>query len=74
MTAPNTNVEKQTRRHKGSLGGIALAIALAIIVIAGLFFWSTPEATTDATDTVETINPDAVETTTIDTEGAVADQ
>lgn len=34
MSAPDTNVERQARRHKPSLWGIAIAIAVAAIVAA----------------------------------------
>ncbi|MGI1661120.1 hypothetical protein ACRDNQ_02680 [Palleronia sp. KMU-117] len=39
MSAPETNVEKQARRHKGPLLGIAVAIlaALVALVAVGLF-------------------------------------
>lgn len=33
MSAPETNVEKQTRRHKGPLVGIAVAIAVVIAAL-----------------------------------------
>lgn len=33
MSAPETNVEKQTRRHKGPLLGIAVSIVLAIAAL-----------------------------------------
>lgn len=40
MTAPDTNVEKQTRRHKGPLAGMPLAIAIAAAVFVGFLAWS----------------------------------
>jgi hypothetical protein len=36
MSAPETNVEKQTRRHKGPLIGIAVAIAFVLGVVVAL--------------------------------------
>lgn len=36
MSAPETNVEKQTRRHKAPLVGIALAIAFVLGVVVAL--------------------------------------
>ena len=33
MSAPETNVEKQTRRHRGPLVGIAVAIVLAVAAL-----------------------------------------
>ena len=32
MSAPNTNVEKQARRHRWSIWGISIALAAAVIV------------------------------------------
>lgn len=31
MSAPDTNVERQTRRHKASLWGIGIAVAAAAV-------------------------------------------
>lgn len=39
MSAPNTNVEKQTKRHKPSLFGMGAAIVFATILFVGLMFW-----------------------------------
>ncbi len=33
MSAPNTNIEKQERRHKPSLLGIALSVGIAAILL-----------------------------------------
>jgi hypothetical protein len=33
MSAPDTNVEKQARRHKPALYGIALAVLVAVVAI-----------------------------------------
>ncbi len=33
MTAPNTNIEKQTRRHRGPLIGMGLGIAAVLAFI-----------------------------------------
>lgn len=35
MSAPNTNIEKQARRHRGALWGIALAVLTAVILFVG---------------------------------------
>ncbi len=43
MSAPETNVEKQTRRHKGPLIGIAVAIAFVLAVIVALSMTSSDE-------------------------------
>lgn len=36
MSAPNTNIEKQTRRHRGPLIGMTLVVIFAVGII---FFW-----------------------------------
>lgn len=46
MTAPNTNVEKQTKRHFGPIAGISLALAAA--VAAGIYFTAMDEVENDA--------------------------
>ena len=35
MSAPDTNIDKQKKRHKGPLGGIALALIFAGILFVG---------------------------------------
>lgn len=55
MSAPNTNTEKQTRRHRPSLAGIAVAVgfaALALIVF--LTFVTDPDDTLVEDDAVAT--------------------
>lgn len=39
MSAPDTEVEKQTRRHRPSLVGIALAVIAAIVAVAVFSLW-----------------------------------
>ncbi|MFN3208718.1 MAG: hypothetical protein ACE369_06900 [Roseovarius sp.] len=34
MTPPDTNVEKQAKRHKGPLGGMTLAVVFASVLFA----------------------------------------
>lgn len=41
MSAPQTNIEKQKRRHRGPLVGMVL---VTIFGVAMLFFWLTGEA------------------------------
>ena len=53
MSPPDTNIEKQTRRHKGSLGGITLAIILMVLAVGVWFLVSSPEETTGPQDTGE---------------------
>ncbi len=41
MSAPNTNVKKQEKRHKGPLWGMVWAVAVALILLVGLVLWMT---------------------------------
>ena len=36
MSAPDTNIEQQARRHRGPLTGIALALSVAVL---GFLIW-----------------------------------
>ncbi|SLN23495.1 hypothetical protein [Pseudooctadecabacter jejudonensis] len=48
MSAPQTNLEKQEKRHWGSLGGITIAVLAA--VAAGVYFFAAPPVEGDAAD------------------------
>ena len=48
MSAPQTNLEKQERRHRGPLIGIA--VALIIAVLAAVYFLGAGEVQDDAAD------------------------
>lgn len=50
MSAPQTNIEKQKKRHRGPLIGMALLVVVAVPVF---LLWLTPDAETD-------VNTDAV--------------
>ena len=58
MSAPQTNIEKQTKRHIGPLVGMAVAVAVAIIVA---IWWgmtaNEPQVPPDATGTPPTTEP-----------------
>jgi hypothetical protein len=41
MSAPNTNVEKQAKKHSGPLYGIIGGLALAAILLVALLFFVT---------------------------------
>jgi len=41
MSAPRTNIDKQKRRHRGPLIGMALVV---VLVIAGFSYWLVDEA------------------------------
>ena len=50
MSAPDTNVEKQVKRHNTPLTGMAVAGGFAAILLLGLLIWlsangNTPEET-----------------------------
>ncbi|MBV0914055.1 hypothetical protein [Anianabacter salinae] len=36
MSAPKTDIEKQERRHKGPLVGIAVAVSVALLLLLAL--------------------------------------
>lgn len=40
MSAPNTNLERQKRNHKGPIGGITLALVAVAILFAIYFIWN----------------------------------
>jgi len=40
MSAPDTNIEKQTKRHRGPLAGIAIALMWAGLLFAGFMIWT----------------------------------
>lgn len=39
MSAPNTNIKKQAKRHKTPLTGMPLAAGIAIIAFLGFLAW-----------------------------------
>lgn len=39
MSAPETNVKKQEKRHKGPLGGMLWVVAFALILLVALIIW-----------------------------------
>ena len=40
MSASETNVEKQVKRHKGPLTGFVAVIAWAAVLLAGFLLWT----------------------------------
>jgi hypothetical protein len=48
MSAPETNVEKQARRHKGPLVGIAVAIVAALVALVAVGLFSSTDDTPTA--------------------------
>lgn len=48
MSAPKTDLDKQEKRHKGPLGGMAAVVVVALALLLGLLIWlsangNTPE-------------------------------
>lgn len=63
MSAPNTNLEKQERRHRGPLIGITAGLLFVAVLLFGyIFFIATPEVDTPDTtppgEAVPTPSPD----------------
>jgi hypothetical protein len=48
MSAPETNVEKQARRHRGPLVGIAVAVLIAGLALIGLGLLNASDETPEA--------------------------
>ncbi len=40
MSAPNTNIETQERRHAGPLGGMKVGLAFAGALLVALIIWT----------------------------------
>lgn len=57
MSAPRTNVERQTRNHRAPLIGMGIVVAVGVLAIT---YWIFEEAATTEQDRVPT--PPAVET------------
>lgn len=55
MSAPETNVEKQKKRHRAPLVGIALAVAAGVIFMAIWLVWATEEGNTPVEDNTPAI-------------------
>ena len=39
MSAPKTDLDKQEKRHRGPLGGMALAVVFALVLLVALITW-----------------------------------
>lgn len=60
MSAPNTDPEKQAKRHKGPLSGIILVVVFAIVLLIGLAIYVTYRGNTPGND--QPIGTDQAET------------
>lgn len=56
MSAPDTNVDRQKRRHAGPLVGMAVVVIFALALLFGLYVWLTAEAEEPAAE-VEILAP-----------------
>lgn len=43
MSAPDTNLDRQAKRHKGPLWGILTAVAVAGLLLLGYLLWIAEE-------------------------------
>lgn len=41
MSAPQTNIEKQSRRHRGPLVGMAVGVAFVAVLLIAFMVWTT---------------------------------
>ena len=61
MSAPNTNIEKQARHHRGPLIGMAVAVLFGVLMIVYWLFeesaQSDPPASQDAVESVPSNAP-----------------
>ena len=46
MSAPDTNLEKQARRHKGPLWGMLTGVAVVALLLLGYLIWVAEEGDT----------------------------
>ena len=58
MTAPNTNVPKQAKRHRPALIGILVAVLSVggILYVLGAFDWAKPDQATRVTTSEDRLN------------------
>jgi hypothetical protein len=50
MSAPQTNVERQARRHWGPLLGITAGLVFVGVILLGVFYWTGEDAATQPSD------------------------
>lgn len=54
MSAPQTNIERQKRRHRGPIAGITLGVVFVLLLVLGYGWMTGEEPETPAGPTVET--------------------
>lgn len=52
MSPPDTNIDKQTKRHKAPLFGMGAVVAFAGILFVALVFWTISQGETEPEPTV----------------------
>ena len=77
MSAPDTNIEKQAKRHKGPLGGFALIAIFIVLITAAYSIYlvsagDAPEGTAEQIDgrTGEVVEGSSADPVAIDTDAA----
>jgi hypothetical protein len=45
MSAPNTDLDKQEKKHRGPMRGMAGVVAFALLLLVGLMIWTTSNST-----------------------------
>ena len=64
MSAPDTNIETQEKRHKGPLSGMILAVLVAGVMFLGLILWQAWNGNNPGDDALGSDMPSAAQTTT----------
>ncbi|MDF1873055.1 hypothetical protein [Vannielia sp.] len=62
MSAPETNIEKQSKRHGGPLLGMAVGVGFALILLVGWLTWAAYNG--DTPGDPEAVGPTGEMTTT----------
>ena len=45
MSAPNTDLEKQEKNHRGPMRGMAVVVGFALLLLVGLMIWTSSNRT-----------------------------
>ncbi|CUH25517.1 hypothetical protein JSE7799_00698 [Jannaschia seosinensis] len=76
MSAPQTDLEKQEKRHYGPLIGIAAGVLLALVLLVSMIFYvATPEEVSEPdrvpSPDINQVLPEGVETDEIDPQAPI---
>lgn len=66
MSAPQTNIEKQERRHRPALGGMTIAAGFAALLFVGWILWVFAAGNTPGESEAERVVPGAEAVETLD--------